>query len=178
MFSESNRRKAQKELSSNELVFRKISEKSREILNLVRENVWEMNPGNDYSEEWLDRMIQFTVEALENKQIELYLTVSEEIQYIILPIDYRRHLYLFVKEAINNIAKHSEANRVDLSLYLQQNTIFLIIKDNGKGFDPKASKNGNGLMNFQRRANHLRGKCEINSVIDEGTEVKLWFKTY
>ena len=177
MYSESNRRKAQKELSSsNELIFSKISEKSREILNLVRENVWEMNSRNDQSEEWLDRMIKFAVETLESKQIELDLTISDEIQNMILPIDYRRDLYLFVKEAINNIAKHSEADMVKLSLYLQQNTLFLSIKDNGKGFDTKELSNGNGLLNFQNRANHLKGKYEINSVIGEGTEVKLWFK--
>jgi signal transduction histidine kinase len=176
MFSESNRRKAQKELSSNELIFSKISEKSRDILNLVRENVWEMNSRNDQSEEWLDRMIKFAVETLESKQIELDLDISREVQNRILPIDYRRDLYLFVKEAINNIAKHSEADSVKMSLYLQQNTLFLIIKDNGKGFDTKALDSGNGLLNFQNRANHLKGKYEINSVIGEGTEVRLWFK--
>ncbi len=176
MFSESNRRKAQKESNSNELIFSRISEKSRDILNLVRENVWEMDSRNDQSEEWLDRMIKFTVETLESKQIELDLNVSDEIRNRILPIDYRRDLYLFVKEAINNIAKHSEANLVRINLYLQKNTLFLIIKDNGKGFDTKEGNKGNGLLNFQNRANHLKGKCEINSVIGEGTQVMLWFK--
>jgi signal transduction histidine kinase len=176
MFSESNRRKSQKESSSNELIFSKISEKSREIMNLVRENVWEMNPNNDQSAEWLDRMIKFAIETLESKQIELNLTISDEIRTMILPINYRRDLYLFVKETINNIAKHSEADLVKLNLYLQQNTLFLIIKDNGKGFDTKALSNGNGLLNFQHRANHLKGKYEINSMIGEGTQVRLWFK--
>ena len=176
MFSESNRRKAQKESLPNELIFSKISEKSRDILNLVRENAWEMNPRNDQSEEWLDRMIKFTVETLESKQIELNLNISDEIRNIILPIEYRRNLYLFVKEAINNIAKHSEANSVKMRFYLQQKTFFLILKDNGKGFDTKGLSNGNGLLNFQNRANNLKGKCEINSMIGGGTEVKLWFK--
>lgn len=176
MFSESNRRKSQKESSSNELIFSKISEKSREIMNLVRENVWEMNPKNDQSEEWLDRMMKFAIETLESKQIELNLTISDEIRTMILPINYRRDLYLFVKETINNIAKHSEADLVKLNLNLQQNTLFLIIKDNGKGFDTKALSNGNGLLNFQHRANHLKGKYEINSMIGEGTQVRLWFK--
>jgi signal transduction histidine kinase len=176
MFSESNRRKSQKESSPNELIFSKISEKSREILNLVRENVWEMNSRNDQSEEWLDRMIKFAVETLESNQIELDLDISDEVQNRILPIDYRRDLYLFVKETINNIAKHSEADLVKMNLYLQKNTLFLTIKDNGKGFDMDALNSGNGLLNFQHRANHLKGKYEVNSAIGEGTEVKLWFR--
>jgi signal transduction histidine kinase len=176
MFSESNRRKSQKESYSNELIFSKISDKSREILNLVRENIWEMNPRNDQSEEWLDRMIKFATDTLDSKQIELHLNVSNEIRNMVLPIDYRRDLYLFVKEAINNIAKHSEADLVEMSLYLQQNTLFLIIKDDGKGFDINESKNGNGLLNFHNRAKNLKGKCEINSMIGEGTEVRLWFR--
>jgi signal transduction histidine kinase len=120
-------------------------------------------------------MIKFAVETLESKQIELDLNVSDEVSNMILPIDYRRDLYLFVKEAINNIAKHSEADLVEMSLYLQKNTLFLIIKDDGKGFDTSELKNGNGLLNFQNRANHLKGKCEVKSVIGEGTEVRLWF---
>jgi signal transduction histidine kinase len=176
MFSESNRRKTQKESPSNELIFSKISEKSRDILNLVRENVWEMNPRNDQSEEWLDRMTKFTVETLESKQIELDLNICDEIRMMILPIDYRRDLYLFVKEVINNIAKHSEADLVKMSLYLQQKNFFLIIRDNGKGFDTNALSNGNGLLNFQNRAKNLKGQCEINTAIGEGTEVRLWFK--
>ena len=176
MFSESNRRKAQKESSPNELIFNKISEKSRDILNLVRENVWEMNPRNDESDEWLDRMIKFTTETLESKEIEVKLNIDESLRTFVLPIDFRRDFYLFIKEAINNIAKHSNADLVSFDLKLQHQNIFLTIKDNGKGFDTNILSNGNGLLNFQNRANRLKGKFEIQSEIGKGTTLNLTFK--
>ena len=176
MFSESNRRKAQKISSENEAVFSRISEKSREILSLVRENVWEMNPRNDQSEEWLDRMIKFASETLESKQIDLELNISEEMNTFLLPIDYRHDLHLFLKEAINNIAKHSEADWVKMEVFLQQKTFHLTIKDNGKGFNTNELSKGNGLLNLQNRANHLKGTFEINSSIGQGTELRLFFR--
>ena len=176
MYSESNRRKSQKELSPNELVFSRISEKSREALNLVRENVWEMNPRNDASEEWLDRMIKFATETLESKQIELDLQISDAVRNLILPIDYRRDLYLFFKEAINNIAKHSEAELAKIEMNFHHKTFSIKLKDNGKGFNIDETNDGNGLLNFEIRANHLKGKLEIKSAIGEGTELRLSFK--
>jgi signal transduction histidine kinase len=176
MFSESNRRKAQKELSPNELIFKKISEKSRDILNLVRENVWEMNPRNDESDEWLDRIIKFTTETLESKQITVNLKIDEHLRNFILPIDYRRDFYLFIKEAVNNMAKHSEADLVNIDMQLHHQSIHLTIKDNGKGFDTSILSNGNGLLNFQNRANRLKAKFDINSEIGQGTTLNLTFK--
>ena len=183
MFSESNRRKAQKESTANELIFSKISDKSREILNLVRENVWEMNPRNDTSEEWLDRMIKFATETLESKQIDVDFQISDALRNLILPVDYRRDLYLFFKESINNIAKHSEANLVKIEFDLTPPLIGrggrgvrLLIKDDGKGFNTDEKNDGNGLLNLQTRANHLKGKFIINSTIGEGTELMLSFR--
>lgn len=176
MFSESNRRKAQKESSPNELIFNKISEKSRDILNLVRENVWEMNPRNDESDEWLDRIIKFTTETLESKQIEVKLNMDESLRTFVLPIDFRRDFHLFIKEAINNIAKHSDANLVNFDIKLQHQNIILTIKDNGKGFNTSILSNGNGLLNLQNRASRLKGKFEINSTIGNGTTLNLTFK--
>jgi signal transduction histidine kinase len=183
MYSESNRRKAQKNSPDNEAVFKKISDKSREILNQVRESVWEMTPRNDNSDEWLDRMIRFATETLEAKQIDLNLEIDPKIQTQLIPIDKRHDLYLFFKECINNIAKHSEANLVKIQFHLTPPLHFgrggkgvrLSIKDNGKGFIINDLQKGNGLLNLKKRAINLNGKYNIESVIGEGTEVSLWF---
>ncbi len=174
MYSESNRRKSQTNAPENAEIFKKISEKSREILNLVRENVWEMNPRNDVSDEWLDRMLKFAIETLESKQIDLELHISEEIRKFILPVDYRHDLYLFFKECVNNIAKHSEANLVKIQFNKNKNYLELIIKDNGKGFIINDLQKGNGLLNLKKRAENIKGKYNIESEIGKGTVV--WLK--
>lgn len=176
MFSELNRLKNQKNAPEYSAIFTKISEKSREILNLVRENVWDMNPKNDESEEWLDRTIKFVKETLEAQQIELNLSIDETLKETIIPIDKRRDFYLFIKETINNIAKHSEAQNVDFTLNRIRNELRLIINDNGKGFDTNLRASGNGLINLQNRASNLKATYKIESVPNKGTTIWLSFK--
>lgn len=176
MFSELNRRKAMKVSAEYTEIFKNISEKSREILNMVRENVWEMNPRNDASEEWLDRMVKFAKEILEAKQIDLDLNISDEIQRAIIPIDQRRDLFFFFKECINNAAKYSEANLVKVQLSKQNNFLKLMIQDNGKGFEISHLNSGNGLINLKNRAEKLNGKYNIESRFGEGTTISLSFR--
>jgi len=176
MFSELNRRKAMKVSGEYTEIFKNISEKSREILNMVRENVWEMNPRNDASEEWLDRMVKFAKEILEAKQIDLDLNISDEIQHTIIPIDQRRDLFFFFKECINNAAKYSEASIVKIQLSKQNNFLKIMIQDNGKGFEINHLNSGNGLINLKNRAEKLNGKYNIESRLGYGTTIRLSFR--
>lgn len=177
MFSELNRMKFKKTTPETSEIFNKISSRSREMMRQVRETVYDMNPQNDDSVEWLDRMVQFANEMLSAKQIELNLAIDDSMRNLPLSTQQRRNLYLFFKEAINNIAKHSEATEVKVSFNLLQSTFGkhgrLTIADNGKGFDTSDTSQGNGLLNFQRRAEAMGGKVEIISAPGQGTCIEL-----
>lgn len=179
MFSELNRMKFQKSIPETSEIFSKISTRSREMMRQVREAVYDINPQNDDSAEWIDRMVQFAKEMLSAKQIELNLTIDESIHVLPLSTQQRRNLYLFFKEAINNIAKHSEADEVKIDFQLVSTTFGkhgkLVIIDNGKGFDIKDQHQGNGLLNFQKRAEALSGSVEVCSEIGKGTSIELNF---
>lgn len=175
MFSEMNRMKVQKTDAIQKEIFENISRRSREMMKQVREAVWEINPKNDQSDEWLDRMIKYAQETLDSKSIELKLHIKEDIRKLKLPIDDRRNVYLFFKEAINNAAKYSEATQVEVSCFVQHKKIYLYIKDNGKGFDENEIKKGNGLLNFEKRASELNGTMQIITEIGEGTHINLQF---
>lgn len=177
MFSELNRMKFQQSMPETSAIFQKISTRSREMMRQVREAVYDMNPQNDDSPEWLDRMIQFATETLSAKQIDLKLNIEETIRNIVLSTQKRRNLYLFFKEAINNIAKHSAATEVKIYFLIESSALAkqgkFIIADNGKGFDTTNTQQGNGLINFQKRAEVLGGRVEIVSVINAGTTITL-----
>jgi len=179
MFSELNRMKFKKTTPETSEIFNKISSRSREMMRQVRETVYDMNPQNDDSVEWLDRMVQFANEMLSAKQIELNLAIDDSMRNMPLSTQQRRNLYLFFKEAINNIAKHSEATEVKVSFNLLQSTFGkhgrLTIADNGKGFDTIDTSQGNGLLNFKRRAEAMGGKVEISSAPGQGTSIELNF---
>ena len=82
-------------------------------------------------------------------------------------------LYRIIQEALNNLIKHSNANRARLSLERDIKCVRLRVSDNGKGFDPaKVSlRAGFGLKNIQERARMIGGTADIESGPGAGTQL-------
>jgi PAS domain S-box-containing protein len=87
-------------------------------------------------------------------------------------------LYRLTQEAMNNIAKHSQADLVHLSLRKQENHIEWIVEDNGTGFDlekilsSERSERGLGLSSMRERAELSGGTFTIESTPGKGTTLK------
>ena len=81
---------------------------------------------------------------------------------------------MIFKEAINNLAKYSNAGHAWVRLYKINKTFFLEIKDNGIGFNAQSVINGNGLRNMRERAKSLKGTLTVLSG-DSGTKIILEF---
>ena len=83
---------------------------------------------------------------------------------------FRRNYFLIVKESLQNINKHAEADRVDINAYLSQGVMYLTLEDNGNGFDfEKLGRGGNGLKNMKRRAQNIGGKVVFSSSPNKGS---------
>jgi len=84
----------------------------------------------------------------------------------------RHNLYLATKEALNNAVKHSEASEIFFQLQLQPAAFTLIVRENGRGFDPavahpgagydKRLASGHGLHNIAQRLETIGGICLIS----------------
>lgn len=86
------------------------------------------------------------------------------------------HLYRIAQEALNNIAKHSNANHVSVMLEGRDGHLILIVDDNGSGFDAKNSETkdaskGLGLVGMRERASLVGGEFEIESRPGKGTAI-------
>jgi signal transduction histidine kinase len=87
-------------------------------------------------------------------------------------------IYSISQEALNNIAKHSKADRVDLFLRKTNAAIELGIKDNGQGFEVKelfateSYKSGLGLSSMRERAEVSGGYFNIESIKGKGTTIR------
>jgi signal transduction histidine kinase len=89
-----------------------------------------------------------------------------------LPIEQKEALYRVAQEAMNNIAKHAGATRVDLSLTCDEGSLRLDIRDNGVGFDPNVDYPGHlGLHSMRERVAKLGGNLLIESSTDAGTRL-------
>jgi len=85
-------------------------------------------------------------------------------------------LYRILQECVNNVMKHANASRLDISLIRDEENISLTIEDNGKGFDATQPEiyRGMGLNNLQSRINFLKGKVELDSQVGKGTLVSVY----
>ena len=84
-------------------------------------------------------------------------------------------VYRFAQEALNNIAKHAQADRVDIVLERGDEQISLIVEDNGIGFNPAVASSGRGfgLRGMRERAALAGATCLIESAPGKGTTIIL-----
>lgn len=84
-------------------------------------------------------------------------------------------LYRVIQEVVTNVIKHSNANRLDISMYKDDDGITCSIEDNGNGFDLSKIEmhEGIGLKNIKSRIEYLKGNVEFDSSIGNGTVVTI-----
>jgi signal transduction histidine kinase len=83
----------------------------------------------------------------------------------------RLALYRAAQEALTNVQRHAQARQVWLELALEKETITLLVKDDGRGFDLEATGAGFGLRGLRERAAHLKGECHLESTPGQGTQI-------
>lgn len=102
--------------------------------------------------------------------------IDKEFDWESIANIYKINFYRIIQEALLNIHKYSDAEKVDVKIQLIDNHILkLSIIDDGIGFDVQSTKKGIGLRNIKERANSLKGNFEIKSKIGEGTEITVTF---
>jgi len=102
-----------------------------------------------------------------------------DIQEDDIPSPLKTVMYRILQEALNNVAKHSQANLVQLFLQKSNSVIELTIQDNGKGFDLakkialKPSQRGFGLASMRERAELSGAAFDLVSTIGKGTVIRM-----
>ena len=83
-------------------------------------------------------------------------------------------LYRIAQEALTNVAKHSNASKVDVILERRADHVLLVVEDDGVGFDfDDAGRRGEGfgLLGMQERAALVGANLQIESTPGEGTTI-------
>jgi len=84
-------------------------------------------------------------------------------------------LFRVAQEAITNVIRHAEAKRVEVEINIDAESVYLGIKDDGKGFqvDPWCGEGCLGLRSMQERVSFLGGQIDIRSEKGRGTEISV-----
>lgn len=90
-----------------------------------------------------------------------------------LPEKQRTCIFRVVQEALTNIARHSQAKSVRVSVIGEADNVSLTIQDDGIGFDSQAPRAGIGLTGIEERVRELGGSMAIISQNARGTMLKV-----
>jgi signal transduction histidine kinase len=78
--------------------------------------------------------------------------------------------FRFLQEGLNNVARHAQADHVDVRLTRLESHFTLELRDNGTGFAPNET-NGLGLLGMRERIESIGGELDVSSAPNAGTQL-------
>ncbi len=156
--------------------FARIGSQVRAAVVALDEIVWATNPQDDNLPRFAEYVGRFADECFENTTVRCWQEMPTDLPKLPLRADVRHNVFLAVKEALNNVLKHSGATEVWLRLTLNDSEVCLQIEDNGHGFAPEsAAPGGNGLGNMKSRLAECGGSAELASTPGHGVKIRFVF---
>jgi hypothetical protein len=83
-------------------------------------------------------------------------------------------IFRIIQELVTNIIKHAEASEANIHITNHEDSLNIMVEDNGKGFNPNQitkTNKGMGISSIGKRIEHLNGTMTIESEINKGTTV-------
>jgi signal transduction histidine kinase len=100
-------------------------------------------------------------------QIETEMNIGE----VFVSSDSEQALFPVLQEALANVTRHSQANKVWITLKCENEHVALTVEDNGVGYDPERITKGIGLASMKERLAAVRGTLDVSSLQSQGTSI-------
>ena len=107
-----------------------------------------------------DAIREHVEEWSRQNQIESEMNIDSEVT---VEVQTGQALFRVLQEALANVARHSQANKVTVVLKSENDRVILMVEDNGKGFDPDRVGRGVGLDSMKERLTAVNGTLEVSS---------------
>ena len=150
-----------------------IAELARESIDSLAEIVWAVDPKRDRLEDLSRKLREYAEDVVLTRDIGLVIETPGPGSDYRLDIDVRRDLFLIFKEAVRNAVRHSGCSRISVELRADRADLTLEVRDDGRGFDPDAVREGTGLVSIRRRAERIGARLSVESRREGGTTVRL-----
>jgi len=148
----------------------KIERSATNLSENLREIIWTMNTQFDKLDDFIFYLRSYAVEYFDDSPIVFQFHAPDIVPEITLSGELRRNIFLCIKEALNNIIKHSGATEASLTFNVIENILFAEIKDNGIGINTtQANKFGNGLNTMKERLGKFGSDLKIE--VNHGTKL-------
>jgi PAS domain S-box-containing protein len=145
----------------------------RENIQEVRRSIFALRPVCLEEHGFFPALNQFLAEFGEQYQLTIACTVKG--QESDLPVSLELSLFRIIQEALNNVAKHAQAQGLWLEINLETlPEVRLIVRDDGRGFDPQvletAARRGHlGLKQIREVVEESGGRLNVQSAVGQGT---------
>ncbi len=150
---------------------------ARESSLAMRDIVWLLERQQDSIGDLVHRMRETAGRLL--REFDYTIECDSSKSAAKLSLDAKRHLFLFYKEAIHNIHKHSKATKVSIRLWDEGDKLALEVVDNGQGL-PRVIEDGKEITKpvrkLDERARVLEGELIVRSEPGKGTRTLLTVK--
>jgi len=154
-----------------------VAQAAQRSMDAMGDIVWMINPNKDHLRDLLQRIRRFASDTLTPRNIAVTFALPDGEVEMPITSESRREIFLICKEAVNNIARHADCTKAEITLMLNGTIITLCVRDNGRGFVTNGSNGnssgGQGLLSMQSRAEKLGGELIVATLPNGGTEVLL-----
>jgi nitrate/nitrite-specific signal transduction histidine kinase len=151
----------------------RLQEIAQDALAEMRSLIHELRPPSLGEQDFESALERYINVIRKRYSLDVRLKIRGELG---LSREFEQALYRIVQEALNNVVKHAEADRAEIELVLQEQGVWLLIEDNGVGFDSSQAPQQErhfGLDSMRERAESLGGLFEIESAPQKGTRIRV-----
>ncbi|NER20538.1 MAG: sensor histidine kinase [Symploca sp. SIO1C2] len=152
-------KKLQPALDTAKLLASQSVQEVRRAVSTMREEAFDLNAA--------------LLQLIESLSSNSSITVKSKIDLPQLPLQTNRQLYCVIKEGLENIRKHSQAQVVYLRGYGCVDALILTVEDDGIGFNLAKPTQGFGLRGMQERVQLIGGSIQWDSTPGQGTRIQI-----
>lgn len=160
---------------SGQRLLDEIAESARDLVDSLGDSIWSIDPRRDDLQSLLLRLRHFTAAVFEAQSISADFRLPGNVGALRLDPEQRREIYLILKEALNNVARHASALNVRVSVTNVKDVLHITVEDDGRGFvtgtSTEREDGGRGIPSMTDRAKRVGGSLGIASEPGRGTTV-------
>lgn len=147
----------------------RVCDQARELVREMNETVWLINSQRDTVQDLASYLTRHAEAFFRDTPVRCRFEIDSDLPAAACDLGVRRNLFLAVKEVLNNILRHAQADEVELRIEWRREELRVAIQDNGRGFDPGEEYAGNGLRNLPLRAREAGGSFVVRSAPGQGS---------
>ena len=146
-----------------------ITESARDAKGKISDIIWYVDPRFDDWHSFTGHLHQYAEDLFGAASIDCKVRIHD-LPEKTMSLELRQNVWLIMKELLTNIVRHSNATSVSLRIAGGFETVKIIIKDNGIGFNKQTIETGNGIRNVKQRCATIGGSAKLHSEPGNGAK--------